>query len=103
VVEYQQALQTVSDPLLGWTTIDGLQYYVRQFRAWGARRDPLRIPPVAAKAPTAATSRAGDRLSRRPSNRLAYQDVSGVTALGDTTRAAALPSVDPQWAAVYSR
>src|ERR1700724_1263069 len=32
VVEYQQALQTVSDPLLGWATIDGLQYYVRQFR-----------------------------------------------------------------------
>jgi uncharacterized protein (DUF2252 family) len=32
VVEYQQALQTVSDPLLGWTTIDGLTYYVRQFR-----------------------------------------------------------------------
>ncbi len=32
VVEYQQALQTVSDPLLGWTTIDNRQYYVRQFR-----------------------------------------------------------------------
>jgi uncharacterized protein (DUF2252 family) len=32
VVEYQQSLQTVSDPLLGWTTVDGLQYYVRQFR-----------------------------------------------------------------------
>ena len=32
VVEYQQALQTVSDPLLGWTSINGLQYYVRQFR-----------------------------------------------------------------------
>ncbi|MEJ8278236.1 DUF2252 domain-containing protein [Pseudonocardia spirodelae] len=32
VVEYQQALQTVSDPLLGWTTINGRQYYVRQFR-----------------------------------------------------------------------
>jgi Uncharacterized protein conserved in bacteria (DUF2252) len=32
VVEYQQALQTVSDPLLGWATIDGRQYYVRQFR-----------------------------------------------------------------------
>jgi uncharacterized protein (DUF2252 family) len=32
VVEYQQALQTVSDPLLGWTTMNGLQYYVRQFR-----------------------------------------------------------------------
>ena len=32
VVEYQQALQTVSDPLLGWTTIAGLPFYVRQFR-----------------------------------------------------------------------
>jgi uncharacterized protein (DUF2252 family) len=32
VVEYQQALQTVSDPLLGWTTIQDRQYYVRQFR-----------------------------------------------------------------------
>src|SRR3984957_20012521 len=32
VVEYQQALQTVSDPLLGWAPIGGLQYYVRQFR-----------------------------------------------------------------------
>ncbi len=32
VVEYQQALQTVSDPLLGWTTVDTWQCYVRQFR-----------------------------------------------------------------------
>jgi uncharacterized protein (DUF2252 family) len=32
VVEYQQALQSVSDPLLGWTTIEGLTYFVRQFR-----------------------------------------------------------------------
>ncbi|WP_062135169.1 DUF2252 domain-containing protein [Demequina aestuarii] len=32
VVEYQQALQTVSDPLLGWTTVDGRDFYVRQFR-----------------------------------------------------------------------
>jgi uncharacterized protein (DUF2252 family) len=32
VVEYQQALQTVSDPLLGWATAGGRQYYVRQFR-----------------------------------------------------------------------
>ncbi|WP_375431786.1 DUF2252 domain-containing protein [uncultured Friedmanniella sp.] len=32
VVEYQQALQTVSDPLLGWTTVAERQYYVRQFR-----------------------------------------------------------------------
>ena len=32
VVEYQQALQTVSDPLLGWTSVGETQYYVRQFR-----------------------------------------------------------------------
>ncbi|WP_238148747.1 DUF2252 domain-containing protein [Serinicoccus sediminis] len=33
VVEYQQALQTVSDPLLGWATVgDDYTYYVRQFR-----------------------------------------------------------------------
>jgi uncharacterized protein (DUF2252 family) len=32
VAEYQQALQTVSDPLLGWATVNGLHYYVRQFR-----------------------------------------------------------------------
>jgi uncharacterized protein (DUF2252 family) len=32
VVEYQQALQTVSDPLLGWTSVGEHQYYVRQFR-----------------------------------------------------------------------
>jgi uncharacterized protein (DUF2252 family) len=32
VVEYQQTLQTVSDPLLGWTTVDNQDYYVRQFR-----------------------------------------------------------------------
>ncbi|WP_040158566.1 DUF2252 domain-containing protein [Mobilicoccus massiliensis] len=32
VVEYQQQLQTVSDPLLGWTTVGEHQYYVRQWR-----------------------------------------------------------------------
>jgi uncharacterized protein (DUF2252 family) len=32
VVEYQQTLQTVSDPLLGWTTVADRDYYVRQFR-----------------------------------------------------------------------
>lgn len=32
VVQYQKALQTVSDPLLGWTTVGDRQYYVRQFR-----------------------------------------------------------------------
>jgi uncharacterized protein (DUF2252 family) len=32
IVKYQLALQTVSDPLLGWTTIGQHQFYVRQFR-----------------------------------------------------------------------
>lgn len=32
VVEYQLALQTASDPLLGWTTVGDVQYYVRQWR-----------------------------------------------------------------------
>ncbi len=32
VVEYQQVLQTVSDPLLGWTSVGSHQYYVRQYR-----------------------------------------------------------------------
>lgn len=32
VVEYQHALQTVSDPMLGWTSFDARDYYVRQFR-----------------------------------------------------------------------
>lgn len=32
VVEYQQALQTVSDPLLGWASVGDLACYVRQFR-----------------------------------------------------------------------
>jgi hypothetical protein len=32
VVEYQQALQAVGVPLLGWATVDGRDFYVRQFR-----------------------------------------------------------------------
>jgi uncharacterized protein (DUF2252 family) len=32
VVGMQRMLQAVSDPLLGWTSIDGQAYYVRQFR-----------------------------------------------------------------------
>jgi len=47
VVEYQQALQTVSDPLLGWATVDGLQYYVRQFRNMKGRVDLDSIEPEA--------------------------------------------------------
>ncbi|MCW2529431.1 MAG: hypothetical protein JWM76_4291 [Pseudonocardiales bacterium] len=47
VVEYQQALQTVSDPLLGWTTVGGLQFYVRQFRNMKGRVELDSIDPAA--------------------------------------------------------
>ena len=39
VVEYQQTLQAVSDPLLGWTTYKKRPYYVRQFRDMKGRVD----------------------------------------------------------------
>ena len=39
VVEYQQTLQAVSDPLLGWTTYKRRPYYVRQFRDMKGRVD----------------------------------------------------------------
>ncbi|MFP5072063.1 DUF2252 domain-containing protein [Pseudonocardia nantongensis] len=47
VVEYQQALQTVSDPLLGWTTINGRQYYVRQFRDMKGAIEPDQLSAAA--------------------------------------------------------
>ena len=47
VVEYQQALQTVSDPLLGWTAVDGRQFYVRQFRNMKGRIRIDEIKPQA--------------------------------------------------------
>jgi uncharacterized protein (DUF2252 family) len=47
VVEYQQALQTVSDPLLGWTTVDDRQFYVRQFRNMKGR---IRLDTIKPKA-----------------------------------------------------
>lgn len=47
VVEYQQALQTVSDPLLGWTTVDDRQFYVRQFRNMKGR---IRLDEIKPKA-----------------------------------------------------
>jgi len=47
VVEYQQALQTVSDPLLGWTTVDDRQFYVRQFRNMKGRIPLDTIKPKA--------------------------------------------------------
>ena len=77
VVEYQQALQTVSDPLLGWTTVQDRQYYVRQFRNMkgtiavdsldGAAPDRLRghLRPAAGQGPRADQRRLHDRGVRR--------------------------------------
>lgn len=47
VVEYQQDLQTVSDPLLGWTTIGQRQFYVRQWRNQKGTIDLGAITPQA--------------------------------------------------------
>jgi hypothetical protein len=38
----QRALQAVSDPLLGWTKVDGQDFYVRQFRDRKGTADLLR-------------------------------------------------------------
>lgn len=43
VVLGQQLMQVVSDPLLGWTTVDGLPYQVRQFRNRKGSVDPTEL------------------------------------------------------------
>ena len=95
VVEYQQALQTVSDPLLGWTTVDGLQYYVRQFRnmkgtialdaidAAGAHRLRGYRRPAAGQGPRPDQRRLDDRRLHR------------VAQIGSTTRCARSPAATP--------
>ena len=77
VVEYQQALQTVSDPLLGWATVGERQYYVRQFRNMkgtvpldaidprGARRLRRRRRAPARQGPRAHQRSVDDRRIRR--------------------------------------
>ena len=43
VAQMQKTMQGVSDPLLGWTSIDGQAYYVRQFRDGKASPDPSKL------------------------------------------------------------
>ena len=43
VVQMQKTMQGVSDPLLGWTSIDGQAYYVRQFRDGKASPDLAKL------------------------------------------------------------
>ncbi|MER5635426.1 DUF2252 domain-containing protein [Kitasatospora sp. NPDC002227] len=45
VVLGQQRMQVVSDLLMGWTTVDGLPYQVRQFRNRKGSVDPAALPP----------------------------------------------------------
>lgn len=45
VVRGQRWMQTVSDILLGWTTIDGRHYLVRQFRDMKGSIDPTMLRP----------------------------------------------------------
>ncbi|MFF2956272.1 DUF2252 domain-containing protein [Kitasatospora sp. NPDC057965] len=46
VVLGQKRMQVVSDPLLGWTTVDGLPYQVRQFRNRKGSVDPAALLPA---------------------------------------------------------
>ena len=68
VVVMQRALQAVSDPLLGWTEIDGQAFYVRQFRDHKGTPD-LRVgehqdPPEYAEDLTAFARLCGVTLAR---------------------------------------
>ncbi|MFE7115436.1 DUF2252 domain-containing protein [Streptomyces sp. NPDC057654] len=45
VVRGQQRMQTVSDTLLGWTTVEGRPYQVRQFRNRQGSVDPAALEP----------------------------------------------------------
>lgn len=45
VVLGQKRMQVVSDTLLGWTTVDGLPYQVRQFRNRKGSVDPAALLP----------------------------------------------------------
>ncbi len=45
IVQGQQWMQTVSDILLGWTTIDGREFLVRQFRDMKGSIDPAALKP----------------------------------------------------------
>ncbi|MEK2493377.1 DUF2252 domain-containing protein [Kitasatospora purpeofusca] len=46
VVRGQKRMQVVSDTLLGWTTVDGLPYQVRQFRNRKGSVDPAALLPA---------------------------------------------------------
>ncbi|WP_031078808.1 DUF2252 domain-containing protein [Streptomyces sp. NRRL WC-3742] len=46
VVRGQKHMQVVSDTLLGWTTVDGLPYQVRQFRNRKGSVDPAALQPA---------------------------------------------------------
>jgi len=45
VVLGQKRMQVVSDPLMGWTSVDGLPYQVRQFRNRKGSVDPAALAP----------------------------------------------------------
>jgi uncharacterized protein (DUF2252 family) len=45
VVYGQRLMQALGDPLLGWTTIDGLPYYVRQMRNLKGSIAPEKLSP----------------------------------------------------------
>ncbi|GGL93436.1 DUF2252 domain-containing protein [Nakamurella endophytica] len=81
VVEYQQALQTVSDPLLGWTAVDGRQYYVRQFRNM---KGTLALDHIDAAALTDYSGVVGHLLAKGHARTSGASMISGYVGRSDT-------------------
>jgi len=80
VVEYQQALQTVSDPLLGWTTVADRQYYVRQFRNM---KGTLALDAVDARAMTDYAGIVGQLLAKGHARTSGASMISGYVGSSD--------------------
>lgn len=81
VVEYQQTVQTASDPLLGWTDALGQQLYVRQWRNLKGTIDLTRVTGQA----LADYSRiAGDLLARGHSRTSGASMIAGYVGKHDS-------------------
>ncbi len=80
VVEYQHALQTVSDPLLGWTTVDGRQFYVRQFRNM---KGSVELDAISARALADYAGIAGHLLAKGHARTSGASMIAGYVGGGD--------------------
>jgi hypothetical protein len=85
VVEYQQAVQTVSDPLLGWTSVGDVQYYVRQFRD---RKGAITLVGIDARALTSYAGICGYLLAKGHARTSGASMIAGYLGGGSRVREA---------------